>query len=80
MIEYQDAILQAMEGRKDLKVIDAWDMKDFYLFSIGPKDFPANETYETGTVFTAVDKKTARVYLYDIMVDPEAFLEAVKIA
>lgn len=59
------------------KVHTAWDFGDFFLFSLAPMDVKENEQYDTGTVFTAVDKKSGRLFEYDITSDLDAFENAV---
>lgn len=54
----------------------AWDFGKFYLFSTAPKGISKNQRYATGTIFTAVDKETGRVYNYDITEDVDAYLNA----
>lgn len=52
------------------------DYGDFFVFFLAPITIAPNEPYYTGTVYPAVDKKTGRVYDFDISDDPDAFHEA----
>lgn len=79
MFDYADAEKVILEVCQGQKIIDAWEMADKFLFSMAPNDFPSDETYMVGTVFTAIRKKDGAVFNYDILEDPEAFLEAEKI-
>lgn len=76
MINYFDAIKIAKEDDQSQKVIDAWDVGDYWVFSLAPSDFPEDQTYDTGTIFTAVRKRDGQLGLYDITVNPEEFLNA----
>lgn len=76
MINYFDALKKAKGDDQSQKVIDAWDFGKFWLFSLGPKDFPDGQTYASGTIFTSVMKDSGKVGLYDITTDPNAFLNA----
>lgn len=76
MISYFDALKIAKEEDQQQQVIDAWDVGDYWVFSLAPSDFPVGETYHTGTIFTAVRKKDGQLGLYDITVNPEEFLNA----
>lgn len=49
---------------------------DFYLFVMCPINIKADEDYESGTVYDAVDKETGRCYQYDILTDLDAYDKA----
>lgn len=53
-----------------------WDFGSFYLFAMAPADQPKDESYDIGTVMTAVDKANGRVYDYDITSNLGAFENA----
>lgn len=76
MINYFDALKRAKGDDQSQKVIDAWDFGKFWLFSLGPDNFPDNQIYASGTIFTSVMKETGKVGLYDITSDPEAYFNA----
>lgn len=59
------------------KVHTAWDFGNFFLFSLAPMDVKEAERYDTGTVFTAVDKSSGRLFEYDITSDLDAFENAI---
>lgn len=63
----------------DQKILDAWEMEDKFLFSTAPEDWPDDEPYMVGTIFMAIRKEDGAVFEYDILEDPDAFLEAEKI-
>lgn len=58
------------------KVLGCLDFGDFFVFSLCPLDKVSNETYYTGTVMDAVDKKTGKVFKYDLTDDIEAYQNA----
>lgn len=78
MIDFKRACEKAIlkEG-VPTRVHTAWDFGDFFLFSLAPMDVKEGERYDTGTVFTAVDKKTGQLFEYDITSDLDAFDNAV---
>ncbi len=76
MITYIDAADAAIKANDGQIIHTAWDFGSFYLFSTAPRSIPRSQKYETGTIFTAVDKKTGRVYDYDITEDVDAYLNA----
>lgn len=73
---YDECVLASIKANGPSKVHTAWDFGSFYLFSMAPLDWPKGETYDTGTIFTAVDKKTGRASEYDITSDLDSFLKA----
>lgn len=77
MIDFKRASQLAI-GTESVKSIvhTAWDFGSFYLFSIAPAYIRPSDQYDTGTIFTAVDKRTGRVYDYDITSDLDAFEKA----
>lgn len=76
MISYFEAVKRAKGFNQDQKVIDAWDFGEFWLFSLGPLNFPKGQVYVTGNVMISVDKRSGKVNNYDISSDPKAFLSA----
>ena len=52
------------------------DYGKFYVFSLAPIDVPDDKRYYTGTIFPAVDKKTGRIFEYDITSDITAYNRA----
>lgn len=52
------------------------DYGNFYVFSLIPADIPTGETYYTGTIFDAVDKRTGKVFKYDITSNIDAYENA----
>lgn len=58
------------------RVIACLDYGYFYVFSLIPADIPSGETYYTGTVMDAVDKKTGKVFKYDLTSDIDAYENA----
>lgn len=55
------------------------DFGSFYLFTMVPAGLEDEDEYMTGRIFPAVDKKTGKVFDYDITTDLDAFDEADKI-
>lgn len=49
------------------------DFGAFYVFCIAPMDVADDGDYFTGTVFDAIDKKTGRIFEYDITDDSDAY-------
>lgn len=77
MITFEKACSKAVSKYGSVfKVHTAWDFDSFYLFSIAPFYISEDETYDTGTVFTAVDKWNGRVFDYDIISDLDAYFNA----
>lgn len=58
------------------KVRGCLDYGKFYVFSLAPMDVPDDKRYYTGTIFPAVDKKTGRIFEYDITNDISAYNRA----
>lgn len=52
------------------------DFGEFFLFSLAPFYINSGETYYSGTVMDAVDKKTGEIYKYDITDDVDAYLNS----
>lgn len=78
MIDFKKACELALNTETSPSNIHtAWDFGTFFLFSLSPLYVTEGEQYDTGTVFTAVDKQSGRVYDYDITSDLDAFDEAV---
>lgn len=74
--EVKKALLDAMP---DFYIRAGLDFGSFYAFSLVPKEIPKDAIYESGPYLTAIDKKTGKVYDYDIRTDPDAYLEAKEI-
>lgn len=75
-MSYDECVLTAIKTNGPSKVHTAWDFGKFFLFSMAPLTWQKGEPYDTGTIFTAVDKRTGRVYDYDITSDLDSFLNA----
>lgn len=74
---YQEACEKAIKSYgPEYLIHTAWDFESFYLFSIAPFYIKDEESYDTGTVFTAVDKETGRVFDYDITNDLNSYFNA----
>lgn len=77
MIDFEKACELAIKNEGEPSTIHtAWDYGVFYLFSVAPINLPDSIKYDTGTIFTAVDKSSGKVYDYDITTDLEAFENA----
>lgn len=77
MITFEKACSKAVSQYGSIfKIHTAWDFGSFWVFSIAPFYTNDNEKYETGTVFTAIDKKSGRVFDYDIVSDLDAYFNA----
>lgn len=61
------------------KVLGCLDFGTFFVFSLCPLDKISNETYYTGTVMDAVDKKTGKTFKYDLTDNIESYNNAEKI-
>lgn len=73
-------ILCKKENNNLIKVRGCLDFGTFFLFNLAPMYIDNSENYETGTEFDAVDKKTGRVFTYDITSDPDAFINAKEVS
>lgn len=76
MIGRKEAEQKALEHDGMNVVLSCWEFSDKFVFNTAPAKPIKNQTYDTGTIFTAVDKTTGRVFEYDITSDPDAFLAA----
>lgn len=77
MITFEKACSKAVSQYGSVfKIHTAWDFGSFWVFSIAPFYISENESYDTGTVFTAVNKQSGRVFEYDITYDPDAYFNA----
>lgn len=56
------------------------DFGTFYLFCVAPMDVVDSDDYLTGTIFECVDKRTGRMFEYDITSDIDAYDSAKKIS
>lgn len=54
------------------------DFGSFFAFSLAPF-YIGSETYYTGTTLDAVDKKTGKIFEYDILSDLDAYEKAKEI-
>lgn len=55
------------------------DFGTFYLFCVAPMDVKDSDDYLTGTIYECVDKKTGRIFEYDITSDIDAYDRAKEI-
>lgn len=55
------------------------DFGKFYVFCLIPFYNIGDETYDSGTVFDAVDKRTGKIFEYDLTSDPDAYNNAKEI-
>lgn len=62
-----------------LKVRACMDYGKFYAFTLAPLYVKESDEYVTGVIFPAVDKKTGKVFKYDITSDLDAFDNAIKV-
>lgn len=77
MIDFKKACELALATESTPSSIHtAWDFGSFFLFSLAPVYVKESDRYDSGTVFTAVDKRSGRVYDYDITSDLDAFDDA----
>lgn len=72
-IDLEKAVSIIQKKNPILKIRSCSEYDNFFLFSLAPLDVADGDTYVTGTVFPAVDKKTGRVFEYDILSDYDAF-------
>lgn len=77
MLSYTEAAQKAMTTDGLPLIRTAWDFGSFYVFSTAPSGIPKDQTYTTGTIFTAVEKYTGRVFQYDITSDLDAYDNAI---
>lgn len=75
-----DKAVSIIRKRYPLLVIRACSEYDkFYLFTLAPVYIKDSDEYVTGTVFPAVDKKTGKIFQYDITSDYDAFEKSVQV-
>ena len=55
------------------------DYGGFFVFCLAPIYIDDNKQYYCGTVMDAVDKKTGRVFQYDILSEPLAYERATEV-
>lgn len=55
------------------------DYGDFFVFTLAPLYIKDTDNYVTGRIFPAVDKKTGKIFHYDITSDLDAFENAVQV-
>lgn len=58
------------------KILGCLDFGSFFVFSLCPLDKISDETYYTGTIMDAVDKKTGKTFKYDLTDNIEAYQNA----
>lgn len=59
-----------------MKVRSCLDFGSFFAFCLAPLNVKDTDEYMTGTCMEAVDKKTGRVFIYDITSDLDAYEQA----
>lgn len=59
-----------------MKIRTCLDFGGFFAFFLAPLYVEDSEDYMTGTCMEAVDKKTGRTFVYDILTDIDAYHEA----
>lgn len=75
-----DAYSKLKRRYPDLMIVKfCKDFGSFFLFGLAPLDAPEGETYRTGRLFDAVDKKTGRIYKYDITSDIDAYYDSIDV-
>lgn len=52
------------------------DFGSFFVFCVAPMNVRDTDSYFTGTTFEAVDKKTGKIFDYDITSDVDAYENA----
>lgn len=61
------------------KINGCLDFGNFFVFFLIPFYGKENQSYETGTIFPAIDKKTKKEFKYDLTSDPGAYFKAKKL-
>lgn len=81
MMSVNDAyMIVRKKGRMFLYKVDSiLDYGDFYVFFMKPFYIRDSDTYDVGTHFPRVNKKTGKYDIYDITENPDAYLNAKKI-
>lgn len=75
-----DEAVSIIQKKNPLLTIRACtDYGKFFVFTLAPLYIKDDENYVTGRIFPAVDKKTGKVFQYDITSDLGAFENAVKV-
>lgn len=62
-----------------LKIRACLEFEKFFLFTLAPLYISSDDDYVTGRIFPAVDKKTGRIFQYDLTSDYETFEQAKKV-
>lgn len=75
----QDAYSIIHEKYPTEKVRSCLEYDDFFLFVMAPLYVLDSESYCPGTVFDAVDKRTGRMFEYDITTDIDAYDRAANV-
>lgn len=58
------------------RVMSCLDFGSFFAFDLRRISIPADEMLYTGPYLKAVNKKTGKIYEYNILLDPDAYLNA----
>lgn len=59
-----------------MRVRACLDFGGFFAFCLAPLYVKDNDAYDVGTCMEAVDKKTGRIFIYDITSDVDAYHKA----
>ena len=59
-----------------MRVRTCLDFGSFFAFCLAPLYVSNSDNYEVGTCLEAVDKKTGKVFIYDILSDVDAYENA----
>lgn len=76
MINQDEAYLIVKNNHPGEILSSCLDFKSFYLFIFRSIESKSDEEVFSGTEFDAVDKKTNKVFRYDITSDPDAFFNS----
>ena len=81
MITASEAAKKVTKRHLLMEIDSGLDFGNFFVFFLVPFYAKAKkgQTYESGTIFPAIDKKTGKIFKYDITSDPVAFQNAKKI-
>lgn len=72
----EEAYKIATKNTPFIRVRGCLDYGSFFAFTLAPLYIDESEDYISGTTMTAVDKKTKRVFEYDITSDVSAYERA----
>lgn len=76
MLNSREAYKKIRKRRPFSRVHSCLEFDNFFAFSIAPFYISDKEQYLTGPFFTAVDKRTGKIYPYNILDNPEAYEKA----